>query len=45
MIFVLFFENTTDRTVHTDNRLLTVEINDYNLMIDEQFFFRSTSKN
>ena len=33
------FENTTDRTVHSNNCLPTVEINDYNLMIDEQVFF------
>ena len=36
-IFVLLFENTTDRTVHTNNCLPTVEINDFNLMIDDQF--------
>ena len=39
IVFVLLFENTIDRTVHTNNCLPTVEINDYNLMIDEQVFF------
>ena len=38
MIFVLLFENTTDRTIHTKYYLLTVEIKDYNVMIDIQNF-------
>ena len=32
--FVLSFENTTDRTVHTKHYLPTVKIKDYNVMID-----------
>ena len=32
--FVLSFENTTDRTVHTKHYLQTVKIKDYNVMID-----------
>ena len=38
MIFVLLFENTTYRTIHTKYYLLTVEIKDYNVMIDRQNF-------
>ena len=38
-LFVLSFENTTDRTVHTKYYLTTVEIKDYNVMIDGQNFF------
>ena len=38
-IFVLSFENTTDRIVHTKYFLPTVEIKDYNVMIDGQNFF------
>ena len=37
--FVLSFENTAYRIVHTKYYLPTVEINDYNAMIDEQIFF------
>ena len=39
-LFVLSFENTTDRTVHTKYYLPTVEIKDYNVMIngENQFF-------
>ena len=37
--FVLSFENTTDRTIYTKCYLPTVEINDYNVMIDEQNLF------
>ena len=37
--FVLSFENTTDRTVHTKYYLLTVEIKDCNVMIDGQNVF------
>ena len=37
--FVLSFENSTDRTVHTNYYLPTVEIYDYNVMIDGQNFF------
>ena len=38
-LFVLSFENTTDKTVHRKNCLPTVEIKDYNFMIDGQNFF------
>ena len=38
-IFVLSFENATDRIVHTKYFLPTVEIKDYNVMIDGQNFF------
>ena len=36
--FVLSFENSTDRTVHTTYYLPTVVIEDYNVMIDGQNF-------
>ena len=36
---LLSFENTTDRRVHTKYYLPTVEIKDYNIMIDEKNFF------
>ena len=38
-LFILLFENANDRTVQTEYFLLTVEITDYNIMIDEQNFF------
>ena len=38
-LFVLSLENTTNRTVHTQYYLPTVEIKDYNVMIDGQNFF------
>ena len=41
----LLFENTTDRTVHINNYLPTVEIKDYNVMIDGQNFFDQPVKN
>ena len=37
--FVLSFENTTERTVPIKCYLPTVEIKDYNVMIDRQHFF------
>ena len=43
--FALSFEDNTDRTVHTKYYLATVEINDYNVMIDGQNFFSQTVKN
>ena len=43
--FVLSFENTTDRTVHTKHYLQTVKIQDYNVMIDGQNFFDQPVKN
>ena len=33
-LFVSSFENTTNRTVHTKCYLPTVEVKDYNVMID-----------
>ena len=44
-LLVLSFKNTTDRTVHTKYYLPTVEIKDYNVMIDEKNFFDQTVKN
>ena len=38
-IFVLSFENTTVRTIHTWYYLPKVEIKDYNVIIDEKNFF------
>ena len=38
-LFVLSFENEDDRTVSTKYYLPTVEINDYNVMIDGKNFF------
>ena len=38
-LFVLSFENTTNRTVHTKYYLPTAEMKDYNVMIDGQNFF------
>ena len=38
-LFVLSFENATDGTVHIKYYFLTVEIKDYNVMIDGQNFF------
>ena len=43
-LFVLSFENENDRTVQTEHYLLTVEIKDYNVVIDGRNF-RSTSEN
>ena len=43
--FVLSFENTTGRTVHTKYYLPTVEIEDYNLTIDGQNIFDQPVKN
>ena len=37
--FVLSFENSTDKTVHTKYYLPTVEKKDDNVMIDRQNFF------
>ena len=38
-LFVLLFEHENDRTVHTKYYLPTVEIKDYNVMIDGKNFF------
>ena len=43
--FVLSFESTTDRTVHTKHYLPTVKIKDYNVMIDGWNFFDQPVKN
>ena len=43
--FVLSFENTTGRTVHTKYYLPTVEIEDYNLTIDGQNIFDQPVRN
>ena len=43
--FLLSFESTADRTVHTKYYLPTVEIKDYNVMIDGQNFFDQPAKN
>ena len=43
-LFVLSFENTTDRTVYTKYFLPTVEIKDYNVMIDRQNIFNQPVK-
>ena len=40
----LSFENTVDRRVHTKHYLPTVEIKDYNVMIDTQVFFDQAVK-
>ena len=38
-LFVLSFENSTDRTVHTKYYLPTIETKDYNVMNDGKNFF------
>ena len=38
-LFVLSFENNTDRTPHTKYYLTIVEIKDYNVVIDGENFF------
>ena len=45
IIFVLSFENNTDRTVHIGYYLPKVEVKDYNVMIDGQTFFDKPVKN
>ena len=42
---VLSFENNTGRTVHIKYYFTTIEIKDYNVMIDEQNFFNKSVKN
>ena len=44
ILFVLLFQNTTYRTVHTKYYLPTVEIKNYNGMIDGQNFFDQPEK-
>ena len=44
-LFVLLFENKTDRKVHKKYYILKVEINDYNVIIDEKNAFDKPIKN
>ena len=44
-LFVSLFENKDDRTVHTKYYLATVELNNYNVMIDGRNFFDQPVKN
>ena len=44
-LFVLLFENKTDRKAHTKYYILKVEINDYNVIIDEKNAFDKPIKN
>ena len=44
-LFVLSFQNTDDRAVHTKHCLPTVEIKGYNVMIDGPNFFDQPLKN
>ena len=44
-IFILSFENRTDRSVHTGYVLPKVEIKDCNVMINGRNFFDQTIKN
>ena len=37
-LFILLFENTADRTVHIKYYLSTVEMKDYNVMINGKSF-------
>ena len=43
--FVLLFENTAGRTVHTKFYLLTVKIKDYNFMIEQKLFDQPVKNN
>ena len=43
--FALSFENVNDRIVHTEYIIPTVEIKDYNIMIDGQTFLDQPVKN
>ena len=44
-LFVLAFENDDDRTDHENSYLPTVEIKDYNIMINGENFFHQPIKN
>ena len=44
-LFVLSFENNTERTEQKKKNFLIVEIKDYNVMIDGQNFFDQPVKN
>ena len=44
-LFVLLFENRTDRKVHTKYYILKVEIKDYNVLIDGKSAFDKQIKN
>ena len=43
-LFLLSFGNTTERTIHIKFYCSTVEIKDYNVMIDGQNFFNQPVK-
>ena len=43
-LFVLSFEHNTDRTVHTKYYFRSVEIKDYNVMINGKNFFHQPVK-
>ena len=45
ILFVLSFENKNDRTVHTKYYLPTVELKDYNVIIDGKNLFDQPVKN
>ena len=45
ILFVLSFENKNDRTVHTKYYLPTVEVKDYNVIIDGKNLFDQPVKN
>ena len=45
MLFVLAFENDTQRTTHNAYYLLNVEIKDYNIMINGENLFDQPVKN
>ena len=44
-LFVLAFENDTQRTSHSDYYLLNVELKDYNIMINGENFFDQPVEN
>ena len=44
-LFALSFENITDRTVHAKYYLPTVEMKDYNVVINGKIFFNQLVKN
>ena len=44
-LFILSFAKNTDRTVHTKYYLSTVEIKNYNVMIDERNFHKPVKNN
>ena len=44
-LFVLAFENDTQRTSHTDSYLPNIQLKDYNIMINGENFFEQPIKN